>query len=188
MGGAMIFGAACRQSSPAQPTLARIANSAAVASRAHNRARTSLMPFRLIVLLLALIGGVVAQESGARASSGQILSACAAFAPDGTSATVSVGADSFVLEITEPSGKLTRLSQPLRRPVTPAKPAASTYPTCEDYFDRNSGLVAVGIGRRFFEDQLQVAVADLRTSLKWIGDWGVGLESGFHPSLAGFLE
>jgi hypothetical protein len=144
------------------------------------------MPFRPIILLLALVGGVVAQERGPRASPRQILSGCAAFAPDGTSAAVSVWADALVLEITEPSGKLTHLSRPLLYPVTPGKPVASA-PTCKDYFDRNSGLVAVGIGRRFVEDQLEVAVADLKT-LTWIGDWGIGLESGFHPSLAGFLE
>jgi hypothetical protein len=145
------------------------------------------MPFRAIVLLLALVGGVMAQDRGPHASPRQILSGCAAFAPDGTSAAVSVGDDAFVLEITEPSGKLTHLSRPLRYPVTPARPAASAYPTCKDYFDGNSGLVAVGITRRSVDDQLQVAVLDLKT-LTWIGDWGIGLESGFHPSLAGFLE
>ena len=146
------------------------------------------MPFRMAVLLLALVGGVVAQDRGSRAHARQILSVCAAFAPDGTSATVSVEADAFLLEITEPSGKLTHLNRPLRYPVTRVKPVTSAYPTCKVYSDRNSGLVAVGIeSPSVFPGQLQVAVADLKT-LTWVGDWGVGRESGFYPSLAGFLE
>ncbi len=146
------------------------------------------MPLRAIILLLALVGGVAAQERGRHASPRRILSACAAFAPDGASAAVSVDADSFVLEIAEPSGEIRHLNRPLRHPVTPAKPVVTAYPTCKDYFDRNSGLVAVGIeSPRAAPGQLQVAVADLKT-LTWIGDWGVGRESGMYPSLAGFLD
>lgn len=62
------------------------------------------------------------------------------------------------------------------------------YYSCDIHADSKGDLVAVGVKSGLITRQLQVAVADVKTS-KWIGDWGVEPRTGFSsPFLAGFLE
>jgi hypothetical protein len=132
---------------------------------------------------------MVPQARGHRDAPRQILGACAAFASDGTSAAASIDANSILLEIAQPAGSVSHLSQPLHNSIAMPQPERSAPYVCNIYVDRKGDLVAVGIAGRFpAEGQLQVTVADLKT-LTWIGDWVVVRESGFYsPSLAGFFE
>ncbi len=147
------------------------------------------MTLRTTVLLLVLVGGMVPQARGHRDAYRQILGACAAFASDGTSAAVTIDANNILLEIAQPSGNVSHLSQPLHNSIAMPQPEGGAPYVCHTYVDRKGDLVAVGIASRFpAEGQLQVTVADLKT-LTWIGDWVVARESGFSsPSLAGFFE
>lgn len=147
------------------------------------------MALRTTVLLLVFVGGMVPQARGHRDAPPQIQGACAAFAPDGTSAAVSIEADSVLLEIVQPSGKVSHLSEPLHFSNRKAQIEGSAPYECDSYVDPKGELVAVGIASRLpTKDQLQVAVANLKT-LTWIGDWVVGPEFGFYsPSLAGFFD
>ena len=147
------------------------------------------MTLRTTVLLLVLVGGMVPQAWGHRDAPRQILGACAAFAPDGTSAAVSIDADNVLLEIVQPSGRVLHLSQPLHNSIRRTQLKGGASYLCDTYTDRRGDLVAVGIASRLPpKGQLQVAVADLK-SLTWTGNWVIGRESGLYsPSLAGFLE
>jgi hypothetical protein len=147
------------------------------------------MPFRTTVLFLVFIVGMVPQARGLHDAPRQILGACVAFAPDGTSAAVSIDANSILLEIVPPSGKISQLSKPLYFSNRMAQLEGGASYACDSYVDLKSELVALGIASRFpTKGQLQVAVADLKT-LTWIGNWVVGPESGFYsPSLAGFFD
>ncbi len=147
------------------------------------------MTLRTTVLLLVLVGAMVPQARGHRDAYRQILGACAAFASDGTSAAVTIDANNILLEIAQPSGNVSHLSQPLHNSIAMPQPEGGAPYVCHTYVDRKGDLVAVGIASRFpAEGHLQVTVADLKT-LTWIGDWVVARESGFSsPSLAGFFE
>jgi|ERR1700735_991385 len=107
------------------------------------------MGFRMVALLVALIAGVVPQPREHRPVSRPVLGVCAAFAPDGVSAGVSIDDNSVLLEITEPSGAVSHLSVALSQSiaVTPSEHGA-TY-RCNTYVDPAGGMVAVGITRRF---------------------------------------
>jgi len=114
---------------------------------------------------------------------GNVLGACATFAADGKSAAVTFDANSLSLDITDPLGKSSHLSIPLRyklqitnRSLYPGSPNA-----CDVYFDREGDLVAIGI------DNLQVGIADVKT-MEWIGDWDEANAGIASPSFAGFIE
>jgi hypothetical protein len=147
------------------------------------------MVFRETILFLAVVVGVVPQPREHLSASRQVLGVCAAFAPDGASAAVSIDADSLLLEIAQPSGAVSRLNMALSQSITMTPFERGATYLCDTYFDLKGGLVAVGIARRFSNNgQLQIAVADPK-ALAWIGNWTVPRESGFYsPSLAGFLE
>lgn len=126
----------------------------------------------------------------AQAGSGSysdVMDACAAFAADGSSAAAIVDTTKLSLEITDPAGKLSELSIPLLYPQVAHQPGSLN--SCNAYFDRASGLVALGVTDRGFPLQrLQVVVADAKQA-NWIGNWGVTPTSGLStPTLDGFLE
>ena len=124
-----------------------------------------------------------------------VLAACAAFAPDGSSAAATTDPTSLVLEITQPSGNVAHLNLDLR--YTAPNWQLENYSmgwrlyTCQAFFNRDSDLVAVSVSdldHTTFKHQLQIAVADLN-SKKWIADFTVEPQQAFVPlALAGFLE
>src|SRR5271170_6480799 len=121
------------------------------------------MVFRTTILLLVLVADLVPPATGHRDTPRQILGACAAFAPDGTSAAVSIEADSVLLEITQTSGEVSHLSEPLHFSNTKAQIEGGASYTCNSYVDPQGELVAVGIASQLhMKGQLQVAVADLK--------------------------
>lgn len=136
----------------------------------------------VIVLMVPLLATTSLADQGGKPG-GNVLGACATFAADGASATVTFDANNASLDITDRSGKNSHLSLPLQdktqitnRSLYPGSPNA-----CDVYFDREGDLVAVGI------DNLQVGVADVKT-MKWVGDWDEANAGFASPSLAGFLE
>lgn len=144
---------------------------------------TFRMQFRTSIILLALLVPTTSPARNKPEVRGKVLGACATFAADGTSAAVTFDATRVSLEITDPSGKSSHLSLPLRH--TTQITNRSLYPgspnTCDAYFDREGDLVAIGI------DNLQIGVADVK-AMQWVGDWGVEADAGIaSPSLAGFL-
>src|ERR1700719_2048116 len=79
---------------------------------------SDLLPLlRTAPVLLAFLGAVGVQTDARSQAAPEILAACAAFAPDGTSGTVTVNAAGLLLEVTDPLGKVTRLTEPLRYPM-----------------------------------------------------------------------
>jgi hypothetical protein len=153
------------------------------------KSRTSkrMTPLRITAALLVFLGMAASQSDLRSDVAPQILTACAAFAPDGTSATVTVDAAGLSLEFTSPFGKVPRLTEALRYPM-PRMPVAKPAYGCEAYFDQMSDLVAIGVDNGLFDGQLQIVVANLKT-FNWVGVWAVERKSGFFsPRLAGFLE
>jgi len=117
-----------------------------------------------------------------------ILTACAAFGPDGGWATVTVDARKVTLEITTGTGVVSSLSLPLRYPAPDNGPTGTRFYSCKAYFDNGNDLIAVAVSGGFPMRGLQVGVADTK-QLKWTGDWGVEPTSGIsQPSLSGFLQ
>lgn len=152
------------------------------------------------VLSLALL---FATPLGRAISRSPTLTACAAFALDGSSAAVTTDASRLSLEVTDPSGKTTRLSLALRRSGPAWRSEYQRYQSslpylrlltalnsCQAAFNHSSGLVAVSVFRGASPDiqyGLQIGVADLRTS-KWVGDFDVERQPAFVPlAMAGFL-
>ena len=137
----------------------------------------------VIVLLISLLATGSSLANQNHKPGGNVLGACATFAADGKAAVVTFDTTNVSVDITDPSGKSSHLSLPLRyqtvitnRSLYPGSPNA-----CDAYFDREGDLVAIGI------DNLQVSVADVKT-MKWIGDWDAANAGIASPSLAGFLE
>jgi len=124
-----------------------------------------------------------------------VLTACAAFAPDGSSAAATTDATNLILEITQPSGSVAQLNLGLRytAPNWQLENQSMRWHlyTCQAFFNRDSNLVAVSVSvldYTTFKHRLQIAVADLN-SKKWIGDFTVEPQRAFVPlALAGFLE
>jgi hypothetical protein len=149
----------------------------------------------LIILSCFLILGCASSAQMRSESDANILSACAAFAPNGTSAVAEVATNSIFLKITSVDGKVSPLNLPLRHPSSDSHqtnlPINRRMWTCRIYFNHDSDFVAVGIGSTFGQPEVthvQVGVAELKTAA-WIGDFGVGPQPDFLPvSFAGFLE
>lgn len=124
-----------------------------------------------------------------------VLTACAAFAPDGSAAAATTDTTTLSLEITEPLGKVEHMHLGLHFSVPSWQLENQSMRTrlyrCQVFFNSASNLVVVCVapgGFPAFQDHLQIAVADLR-SLKWVGDFTVGPQPGFVPlALAGFFE
>lgn len=155
-------------------------------------------PMRLRVLIVFSCFLILGTTSSAQVRSepdANILSACAAFAPNGTSAFAEVETKGIFLEITSADGKVSHLNLPLRYPPPASQPTNRTINrrvwTCAIYFNHQSDLVSLGISSKFGQPEvthLQMGVAELNTP-KWIGDFGVKPQLDFLPlSLAGFLE
>src|SRR5260370_20021366 len=149
----------------------------------------------LIILSWFLILGTASSAQMRSESNPSILSACAAFAPNGASAVAEVETNSTFLEITSADGKVAPLNLPLRFALPDSHPTNLPINrriwSCRIYFSRNSDFVALGISSTFGRPEvthLQVGVAELRTAA-WVGDFGVGANPDFLPVLlAGFLE
>src|ERR1700683_2402951 len=116
----------------------------------------------VIVLLISLLATTSFADQGSKPG-GNVLGACATFAADGKAAVVTFDAANVSLDITDPSGKTSHLSLPLRyktqitnRSFYPGSPNA-----CDTYFDRKGDLIAISI------DNLQVGVADVKM-MKWV--------------------
>jgi hypothetical protein len=123
-----------------------------------SRMSKRMTPLRITAVLLVFLGMAASQSDLRSDVAPQILTACAAFAPDGPSATVTVDAAGPSLEITSPFGKVARLTEALRFPLPRmlvGKPACG----CEAYFDQMSDLIAIGVHNGLFDGQLQIAVA-----------------------------
>lgn len=150
------------------------------------------MPLLRIMLAFALLS--LAAQTEAKSKVPPVLAACAAFAPDGASATATASEDSLTLSLKSSSGKEATLALRLRyrgdqwqldRPEIRWR----LY-DCSLFFSHDSELLAVGMTTGIPEPQkLQMAVADLRTS-RWLSDFGV--ERAHEPNgsvkLAGFLQ
>jgi hypothetical protein len=142
---------------------------------------------RTVPVLLAFIGAVAVQTNIRSQAAPEILAACAAFAPDGTSGTVTVEAAGLSLEVTDSLGKVTRLTEPLRYPM-PELFVGKRRSECEAYFNERSDLIAIGVNGGLVGGPLQIAVANLK-AFDWLGEWGIEPQSGLlSPNLAGFLE
>src|ERR1019366_908663 len=132
----------------------------------YNYHRDVMMPFRTAIILLAFLGSTTPLTDKNREVGAKVLGACAAFATDGGSAAATFNDTKISLDVTDPTGKASHLTLPLRYRAQINGPILST--TCDTYFDRVGDLVAIGISSGC--GQLQVAVADLK-AMKWIGDW-----------------
>jgi hypothetical protein len=147
----------------------------------------------LIILSCFLILGSASSAQIRSESDADTMSACAAFAPDGTSGVAEVETNGVFLEITNVDGHVSHLNLPLRYPSPDSHPTNLPINrriwTCSIYFNENSDVVALGVGSTFGQvAHLQIAVAELKTAA-WIGDFGLGPQPDFLPvSLAGFLE
>ncbi len=149
----------------------------------------------LIIFSCFLILGTNSSAQMRSESDANILSACAAFAPNGTSAVAEVEINGVFLEITSADGKVSHLNLPLRYPPHESHPTNRPINrrdwTCTIYFNHSSDFVAFGISSRFGQPEvthLQMGVAELKTAA-WIGDFDVGPQLDFLPVLlAGFLE
>jgi hypothetical protein len=142
-----------------------------------------------------MLGSVLAVRLGQAKSPSAppVLTACAAFALNGGSATATTDVTRIALDFTDPSGKTSRLSTDLHDPATKEQANIQSLRrhlySCRVFFDQKSDLVAIGITSGFPETQrLQVAVADAR-KLAWIGNFTVEPQPGLAgPVLAGFIE
>jgi hypothetical protein len=144
------------------------------------------------IFFLAFAAGIAAVANARRDRAAQTFAACAAFSRDGTATAATINSIGLTLEVTDPAGKMSQLQRPLRYPAAERdarNPSGQLhFYSCVIYIDGPGDLAAVGIKSGITGSQLQVAVADLK-ALKWIGDWGIPIHSGFaSPSLAGFLE
>jgi len=87
-----------------------------------------------------------------------ILTGCAAFAPDGNSAFAAVETEGISLEITSADGKVSHLRLALRYPVPASQSASLTisrrYWTCSVHFSYQSDVVALGVGSSFGRPEL----------------------------------
>lgn len=146
-------------------------------------------------MLVLMFGSLLAVRLGQAKSTSAppVLTACAAFALDGSSATATTDVARLALDFTDPSGKTSRLSADLHDPATKAQANNQSLRrhlySCRIFFDQKSDLVAVGITSGFpVTQRLQVAVADAR-KLAWIGNYTVEPQPGLAgPVLAGFIE
>ena len=150
------------------------------------------LPIRAAAVLLALLGVAIAPADGNRKNITETLAACAAFTPDGTSVAATIDGMNVSLEITDPGGRVSQLTLPLRYPTTKERIATSSTRAllyrCNVTVNRAGDLASIGIAGVPPWGRLQVAVADL-TTLKWAGDWRVDRDDGFSsPALAGFLK
>lgn len=151
------------------------------------------MRFR-IGLLTTVLMLVFPRSARVDSNSDSIVSACAAFGTDGSSATATSDNSHIKLEVDD-SGAMLSLTAPVRYPlrdVFTATQVARRYSSCRVYFSHDNQYVAFGFQSQFFQPRaayLQVIVADLQ-SRKWVGNWGVEPqpESPSTISLAGFLE
>ena len=123
-----------------------------------------------------------------------VLTACSAFALDGTSVTAGVTSGSLSLSLKNPSGKESTLTLSLRYQPDQSqvdRPSVRwRVHDCSLFFNHSSNLLAVGITTGFpIVLKLQVAVADLKT-LSWLSDFGVEQSPGPNGAvkLVGFLQ
>ncbi len=152
------------------------------------------MCLRIWTLSCVLTLGIASPAQVHSKPDADILTGCAAFAPDGSSAFAAVETEGISLEITSTDGKVAHLRLALRYPVPASQSANLTisrrYWTCSVHFSYQSDVVALGVGSSFGRPELthlQVGIADMKTA-KWIGDFGVEPQLDFLPvSLAGFL-
>src|SRR5438874_660784 len=139
---------------------------------------------RITLATVLIVGFAPSVRASANAD---ILTACAAFAPDGSSAAVIVNTTKLYVDVTDPNGNASHLSLPLRYPPENEPPRARFY-SCKTYFDQGSDLIAIGVSDEFPMRRLQIGVADAK-HVEWTGDWTVEQTSGiYQPFLAGFLE
>lgn len=146
---------------------------------------------RSVVIALSL-GSLFAVPLAGAWPDPPVLTACAAFAPDGSSAAVTTDASSLALEVTDPLGKVTHLNLGLRYSTPPWHLENQPYipynrflSTCQVALNRSGDLISVSAATGA---RLHIGVADLRNS-KWIGDFDVEKQPEFSPvALAGFLE
>jgi hypothetical protein len=143
------------------------------------------------IILFALFGAIATSNDIQGAPRPKTLSACAAFAPDGISVAATIEATNASVEFTDATGKISRLSLPLRYPSIPAQIEHSAWwqlYSCQIHFDQSGDLAAIGITSGITLQQLQVAVIDTK-ALKWIADWTVERDAQIlAPVMAGFLE
>jgi hypothetical protein len=153
-----------------------------------SRAKDRLLQFLSAVALAAVFTLGLARSARA-GDKDDVLAACAAFAPDGSSVTAVADAANLSAEITESTGTTSPLTLPLSYPATDMERASGQRYSCHAYFDNSSGLIAIGLSYGFAgRFGLRVGVADL-AKRKWVGEWTVGPTSGmFKPLLLGFLE
>lgn len=136
---------------------------------------------KILLLLVVMTTCVSAQEA-------PVWTACSAFGPDGSSATVTVATD-ITLKLTNPAGKVSSLTLPLRYPVP--ERVYRFLDHCEIYFSQDSEFVALGISRKVYQSKftrIHIAVAEAK-SATWVSDWDVQPRGEFlSASLAGFLD
>ena len=117
-----------------------------------------------------------------------ILAACAAFSQEGRSAAVTVDITKVSVDLNDPVGKVSHLSLALRNAPLNDQPTRMQHYSCDVYFSRGWGLIAIGVSSGFPASRLQIGVADA-DHLEWTGDWMVEPASGISElSLLGFLE
>lgn len=123
-----------------------------------------------------------------------VLSACSAFASDGSSVTGEVSPGVLSLSLRNSSGKESTFTLPLRYQAEQwqlENPGMRwRVHDCFVFFNHRSDLLAAGITTGFPTVlKLQVAVLDLKT-LSWLSDFGVEQSTGPNGEieLAGFLK
>jgi len=155
--------------------------------------RPAPMCLHILILVCVLIPGAASSAEAHPESTANILSSCATFASNGSSAFAAVETTGISLEIADAGGRTSHMNLPLRYPalVQPANPAVSRRNwTCAIYFNHQSDVVALAVGSKFGQPEVthfQVGTADLKTA-KWIASFSAEPKLNFFPlSLAGFL-
>ena len=124
---------------------------------------------RRIPLAALLFVFCAVHSTPAKGKDPPVLSVCAAFAPDGSSATATTDANALTLVISDPSEKNSSLNLPLRYKAKQSqlddRRARWGIYDCSVFFDRSSGYVAIVITTELpLPRHLQIAIADVKKS------------------------